>query len=231
MRAVSVPTDLETVPDDEDDEGKDTPEKDFSRPRTATGRTLSYTKSNGEFDEAESVGGSGRRRPASVQIYGSNVGNTTFGQDGGREEALAKLMGQSGSQRQRTASPGSTMSRRNSLMKPGVSYRVRPKRVSMTSTGRVSVASARSDGTGIFDPPALVKHDRYTSSSTDGELITPLPSMDKIDKAIGAEEILHASLSGGEDDDCEKDGETADDRRAADKRMSTISTTTVTFGQ
>jgi len=230
MRAVSVPTDLETVPDNEDDEtDRESPKKDFIRPRTATGRTLSYTKSNGELDEAESVGGSGRRRPASVQIYGSNrsnIGDTTFGQDGGREEALAKLMGR----QEGSASPGSTTSRRNSLMKPGVSYRVRPKRISMTSTGRVSVASARSDGTGIFDPPALVTHDRYTSSSTEGELITPLPSMDKIDTTARAEEILIARVS-IEDDDCEKDGETDDDRRDVDKRMSILSTTTVTFGQ
>ena len=115
-------------------------------------------------------------------------------------------------------------------MKPGVSYRIRPKRISMTSTGRVSVASARSDGTGIFDPPALVTHDRYTSTSTEGgALITPLPSMDKIDKAAGEEEVLH--VTGSDDGDDVKDGESAADRQAMNKRMSTLSTMTVTFGQ
>lgn len=100
----------------------------------------------------------------------------------------------------------------------------------MTSTGRVSVASARCDGTGIFDPPALVQHDRFTSSSTDsGDLITPLPSMERIDKVAGEEEVVHAG--GSDDGEDVKDGETGSDRQDIDKRMSTFSTMTVTFGQ
>jgi len=246
MRAVSVPTDLETVPDDEDEEfSTDTPRKDNStRPRTANGTFKSYTKSqsHGDFEySAETPTGSlGRRRAASIQLHSSNhdsVGDSTFGQDGSREEAMAKLIGRSsnmqpgrGEAANRSVSPCSTTSRRVSLMKPGVSYRIRPKRISMTSNGRVSVASARSDGTGIFDPPALVKHDEFTSSSTEGgDLITPLPSMDRIDKAGGEEEVLH--VTGSDDGDDVKEGEDAADEQIMDKRMSSVSTMTVTFGQ
>jgi hypothetical protein len=246
MRAVSVPTDLETVPDNEDDElSTDTPRKDdFIRPRTANGTFKSYTKSqsHGDFEySAETPTGSlGRRRAASIQLHSSNyssVGDSTFGQDGSREEAMAKLTGRSSSSQagrgeaaNGSTSPCSTTSRRLSLMKPGVSYRIRPKRISMTSNGRVSVASARSDGTGIFDPPALVKHDKYASSSTEsGDLITPLPSMDRIDKAGGEEEVLH--VTGSDDGEDIKDDENAVDEQVMDKRMSTFSTMTVTFGQ
>jgi hypothetical protein len=150
---------------------------------------------------------------------------------------MAKLTGRSSSSQagrgeaaNGSTSPCSTTSRRLSLMKPGVSYRIRPKRISMTSNGRVSVASARSDGTGIFDPPALVKHDKYASSSTEsGDLITPLPSMDRIDKAGGEEEVLH--VTGSDDGEDIKDDENAVDEQVMDKRMSTFSTMTVTFGQ
>ena len=101
----------------------------------------------------------------------------------------------------------------------------------MTSNGRVSVASARSDGTGIFDPPALVQHDKFTSSSTEGggDLITPLPSMDRVDKAGEREEVLHVTGSDGGED--VKEGEDAADGQVMDKRMSSFSTMTVTFGQ
>jgi hypothetical protein len=246
MRAVSVPTDLETVPDDEDEEcSTDTPRKDnYTRPRTANSNFKSYTKSqsHGDFEyPAETPTGSlGRRRAASIQLHGSNynsVGDSTFGQDGSREEAMAKLVGRSspiqavrGEAANRSTSPCSTTSRRLSLMKPGVSYRVRPKRISMTSNGRVSVASARSDGTGIFDPPALVKHDNSTSASTEGgDLITPLPSMERIGKAGGEEEVLH--VTGSDDGEDVKEGEDAADGQVMDKRMSSFSTMTVTFGQ
>jgi hypothetical protein len=246
MRAVSVPTDLETVPDDEDEErSTDTPRKaNYTRPRTANGPFKSYTKSQSHGDceySAETPTGSlGRRRAASIQLHSSNhasVGDSTFGQDGSREEAMAKLIGRSspiqagrGETANRSVSPCSTTSRRLSLMKPGVSYRVRPKRISMTSNGRVSVASARSDGTGIFDPPALVKHDKSTSSSAEcGDLITPLPSMDRIDTVGGEEEVLH--VTGSDDGEDVKEGEDAADGQIMDKRMSSFSTMTVTFGQ
>jgi len=150
---------------------------------------------------------------------------------------MAKLVGRSsqiqagqGDAANGSTSPCSTTSRALSLMKPGVSYRVRPKRISMTSNGRVSVASARSDGTGIFDPPSLVKHDKFTSSSTDGgDLITPLPSMNRIDKAGGETEVLY--VAGSDDGEANKAGENAVDGQVMDKRMSTLSTMTVTFGQ
>jgi hypothetical protein len=248
MRAVSVPTDLETVPDDEDEElSTDTLRREtIIRPQTANGTFKSYSKSqsHGDFDcsTATPTGSTGRRRPASIQLQtsqNSSVGNTTFGQDGSREETLAKLTGRSvpdspiqagrGEAANGSTSPCSTVSRRLSLLKPGVSYRIRPKRISMTSTGRVSVASARSDGTGIFYAPAPAKHDRIISTSTEGsDLITPLPSMDRIDKAAGDEEILHAS--GSEDGEDVKDKHN-DDGQEVDKRMSTFSTMTVTFGQ
>jgi len=246
MRAVSVPTDLETVPDDEDDElSTDTPRKDnYRRPKTANGAFKSYTKSQShgdiEYSADTPTGSLGRRRAASIQLHSSNhisVGDSTFGQDGSREEAMAKLIGRSspvqagrGEVANRSTSPCSTTSRRLSLMKPGVSYRVRPKRISMTSNGRVSVASARSDGTGIFDPPALVQHDKFTSSSTEGgDLITPLPSMDGIDKAGEPEEVLHGTGSDGGED--VKESEDAADGQIMDKRMSSFSTMAVTFGQ
>jgi len=247
VRANSVPTDLETVHDNEDDELTDTPKREnVARPQTANGTFKSYTKSQSHANfeySATPTASLGRRRPASIQMDSSNlgsIGNSTFGQDGSREEAMAKLTGQSmpdppiqpgrGEAANGSTSPCSTGSRRLSLLKPGVSYRVRPKRVSMISTGRVSVASARSDGTGIFDPPALVKHDRSATTSTDsGDLITPLPSMERIDKVAGDETILHAS--GPDDDDIVKDGETSIENQDVEKRMSTISTMTVTFGQ
>jgi hypothetical protein len=230
MRSVSVPTELETVDDDEDDEQDskhtdETPKRQImARPHTAAGNAVEVP-----------FGSLGKQRPVSTQITSSEmsaIGDTTFGQDNTREGALARLTGQddSGKVTERSASPTSTRSRRVSLMKPGVSYRVRPKRMSTTSVGRVSVASGRSDGTSVFDPPSLVQHDRFVSSSTEGDIITPLPSMDRIDKVAGGQEILDFDNS-LEEDDCVKDGEQTNVGQGMDKRSSTISTTTMTFGQ
>jgi hypothetical protein len=98
----------------------------------------------------------------------------------------------------------------------------------MTSHGRVSVASTRHDGTGIFDPPSpITKHEKFPTSSTEGDIITPAQSLDDLDKLAKGGDEIHMNAWDQEDEAGDKDGDLAEHR---DKRLSTISTATVTFG-
>lgn len=189
-----------------------------------------------------------RKRPSSVQVLSSNfdtVGDATFGDGTDRAGALARLLGTNPStgsdlpQEQKkayqstTSSGDDSLSRRNSLMKPGVQYRIRPKRYSMTSTnGRQSAGgeSATSEQFPDMDSvPRLHKHDRMATASTDGgDVLTPSAStMDHLHR-VEKGPVVHIDADNGGDEASlgMKDQEKEDDRR-----LSAISTATVTFGQ
>lgn len=173
--------------------------------------------------------------------------DTTFGEGSGRAGALAKLLGQTGPttpDRSRqddvnvmASTPSSadgSLSRRNSMMKPGVTYRVRPKRQSMTSTNSYQSAVPTSAKTESFPErqavPTLVKHEKYPTTSTEGEDVqTPAGSMLGHIDPIQDGSFVHMDAKARTDEalTCLKDDEEDD----LAKRMSAISTTTVTFGQ
>lgn len=184
-----------------------------------------------------------RIRPSSAQVHSSNsysLGDTTFGDSTDRAGALARLMGKAGTtstdppieQGNPTSSGSDTLSRRGSLMKPGVPYKIRPKRYSMTSTGRQSAASGSAISERFPDIdsiPRLHKHEKSATTSTDGgDVLTPSASMLDHLQRFDKESVVHIDADVGDGDgslgmkECEKDD---------DRRLSTISTATVTFGQ
>jgi hypothetical protein len=232
-RSVSAATNLETVDDEEESNQSPAPHTSSSNDSPIS-------------PEKTPVRSAGRRRPASVQVYASHresIGDTTFGQGSGREGALAKLEGRSlpgtptGKDRQDESTEdsfsSSTLSCKGSLLKPGISYRVRPKRVSVTSQGRVSIASSRKDGTGVFDAPShQATHDKFRTSSTEGSIVIPAQSGDGLDQiANGHDDEIHmdacyqAGVERGE-----KTRREVVEKEAEDKRSSASSMATVTFG-
>ena len=189
----------------------------------------------------------GRKRPSSVQVVSSNfsnVGDATFGDGTDRAGALSRLLGKNGSgaldssqdqgpaEHSNASSADGSLSRRNSLMKPGVPYRIRPKRYSMTSTnGRQSAGgdSATSEQFPDMDSiPKIHKHEKMATTSTEGgDVLTPSTSM-LDDIRADKESVVHIDVE-AEDDagslemkECNKED---------DRRLSAISTATVTFGQ
>ena len=257
-RSVSVPTGLETV-QDQDDEGDETMKVHKDVQPTQPKRAASALDHTGE-SPAQSIAAqaanradipspmrsAARKRPSSVQIQSShfdNVGDKTFGDETDRAGALARLMGNSGSTitdfapeqtkatESTTPSSFDSLSRRASLMKPGVSYRIRPKRYSMTSTSGQQSAT-RERFSDMDSVPRLQKHEKMPTNSTEGgDILTPSTSMmeslqqERMDNGS----IVHIDADGKYDrgsPDMNDGYEKADDRR-----LSTISTATVTFGQ
>lgn len=241
-RSVSAATPLETVADDEEDgnmpELDRPPRSPLRQLRAASAVPHSPTgRSSFELQPSPSHV-KDRRRPASVQVRGSNytpIGDTSFGQGDDRAGAMAKLLGQTAPKTPDIAAPtvwhpatptsaDDSLSRRQSLMKPGVGYRIRPKRYSMTSTsGRQSAASTNSHAENLV---VASSHDKMPTTSTDdGELRTPNPSVIGLLGSRGSEAVVHVSAS-------VEDGllNAKDDGKDDVRRLSAISTATVTFG-
>lgn len=238
-RAVSAATHLETV-EDEEETGDNLP---ASRPQSAD--NINLPDGSPIYSDHTPVGSAvRRRRPASVQVHASDwelIEDTTFGQGGGPDGALAKLEGRpvprspTATDRYGTSrgvSFGSTLSRQDSLMKPGISYRVRPKRISSSSQGRISIANKRKDGTDVFEPPSQSNYENLPTSSTEGSIITPSQSNEVFNNmgVVGdADDVVRVdACEQGEDE--EKIGEQVGDEQEEIKRSSAISMATVTFG-
>lgn len=262
-RSISVPTGLETVEDEDDDEDGTIQDHD-AIPSAQPKRAASALAHTGE-SPAQSIAAhvavrpeipspmraAARKRPSSVQVQSSNfntVGDTTFGDGTDRAGALARLLGnsvangtdgvdlaheQNKAYHSTTSSGDDSVSRRNSLMKPGVQYRIRPKRYSMTSTnGRQSAGgeSATSEHSPDMDSvPRLHKHEKVAATSTNGgDVSTPSTSMLDHLQRVEKGPVVHIDADTMEDKGSLgiKDHEKEDDRR-----LSAISTATVTFGQ
>lgn len=261
VRSVSAPIGLDTVTDEDDGitsihhaDAAGSP----AQPKRATSALAHVARSPNRpalFANGIETGlpaqpqGDIRKRPASVQVYPTTFETTdsTFGEGSGRPGALAKLIGQSGpstpdrphhsDDKIAVTTPSSadgSLSRRNSLMKPGVSYRIRPKRQSMTSTigyqstGPASAKSEQFPETGSI--PTLVKHHKVPTTSTEGEDVQT-PSASVLDHLSVGKDSAYVHMDAEAQTDEGLLGVKDDDENDLAKRMSAISTTTVTFGQ